>query len=144
MMIIEGEVHIQRAPREVFDFLGDTDRWAEIDAALVRSSVTGRAELGTRGKLIHRRPGTKVTTDFEVTGFEPPKRFEVTITGIGYELRETVLLEAVDEGTLVRVTDVLEPTSLVGRVLVAISGRTVRRDLEARRAKLKAVLEAAA
>ena len=39
-------------------------------------------------------------------------------------------------------TDALEPTSLVGRVLVAISGRTVRRDLEARRANLKAVLEA--
>ena len=140
-MIIEGEVRIGRAPQAVFDFLADTDRWARIDQALVRSSVSGRVDLGTRGKLTHHRPGTKVTTEFEVTAFEPSKWFEVTITGVGYELRETVRLEAIDEGTLVRVRDVLEPTSLVGRVLVAISGRTVRRDLAARRASLKAVLE---
>ena len=43
-----------------------------------------------------------MTTDFEVTGFEPPTRFEVTITGFGYEPGETLLLEAVDQGTLVR------------------------------------------
>lgn len=116
-MIVEGDVHIQRAPREVFDFLADTDGWAEVDRALVRSSVSGRVKLGTRGKLTHRRPGTKVTTDFEVTGFTPPERFEVTITGIGYELRETITLASSDGGTRVSVTDRLEPSSLVGRVL---------------------------
>jgi uncharacterized protein YndB with AHSA1/START domain len=143
-MRIDGEVRIARPPEAVFDLLADVDRWGEIDEALLRSSISGRVELGTRGKLTHRRPGTKVTTEFEVTAFDPPKRFEVTITGVGYQLRETVLLELSDGGTHVSVTDTLEPTSIVGRVLVAISVRTVRRDLEARRARLKAVLEAAA
>jgi Polyketide cyclase / dehydrase and lipid transport len=140
-MIIEGDVHIQRAPREVFDFLAYADRWAEVDRAIRSMTVSGPLALGSSGSVIYRRSGLKVTTAFEVTAFEPGERLQILTTGTGYELREDVLFEAADGGTRLSVTDTLEPTSVVGRMLVAISGRTVRRDLEARRANLKKSLE---
>jgi hypothetical protein len=49
-------------------------------------------------------------------------------------------------GHLVRGADVdrVWPTSVAGRVLVALSGGIMRRDLRARSARLKALLEAGA
>jgi hypothetical protein len=140
-MIVEGDVHIQRAPREVFDFLADTNHWAEVDRAVRSMTVLGPLALGSSGSVTYRRSGLTVTSAFEVTAFAPGERLEIVMTGMGYELREDVLFEAADGGTRMSVTDTLEPTSVVGRVLVAISGRTVRRDLEARRANLKRALE---
>jgi hypothetical protein len=55
---------------------------------------------------------------------------------------ETATLLASGEGTLATFTDTVRPTSLLGRPLVALSGRIMRRDLSARAALLKAALEA--
>ena len=65
------------------------------------------------------------------------------VRGSGYQLRETVTFAATSTGTIVSVMDNLTPTSLVGRVMVAMSGRIIDRDLNARLARLKAMLEAA-
>lgn len=96
---------------------------------------------GSSGSLSHRRSGTE-KTQWEVTAFQAPANFEVLITGLGYTLRETVTVDATDGGVRMSITDVLLPTSLVGRLIVALSGGIVHRDLKARSARLKAQLEA--
>jgi hypothetical protein len=64
------------------------------------------------------------------------------ITGPGYELTETTTLEATTDGTRTTIVDVLQPTSLGGRLFVALSGPFIRRDLRARSERLRSLLEA--
>lgn len=84
----------------------------------------------------------KATTTWTITEFEPAVRFTNRIDGMGYTLTETVELAAIPSGTAMTVTDRLWPTSLVGRVMVPLSGGIVRKDLEKRSARLKELLEA--
>jgi hypothetical protein len=102
-----------------------------------------RVALGSTG-TVRRRVGAGLTvkTALEITAFVPGARFENLIAGFGYELRETVVLAADAIGAQVAVVDTLVPTSLVGRAMVAVSRRIIERDLHARCAKLKSLLEA--
>ena len=86
--------------------------------------------------------GLSVKTKWENTVFEPGARLENLITGFGYELRELIVLAVAGRGTHATVTDTLTPTSLIGRAMVALSRGIIERDLQARYAKLKTVLEA--
>ena len=85
----------------------------------------------------------RVTNGFTVTELEPDATLGMRITGAGYALRETVSLEAIPSGTRATVVDVLEPTSLGGRLFVALSGGFIRRDLRAQFDRLKSRLEPA-
>lgn len=142
-MIVESQVGIARTPREVFDVLADPATWFTVDAALV--DVVPREPLvpGTTGTMRRRVGlGLTVTTAWENTEFVPGARLENLIKGFGYELRESVVLAADPNGTQVTVVDTLTPTSLVGRAMVAVSRGIIERDLHARYAKLKSLLEA--
>jgi hypothetical protein len=57
-------------------------------------------------------------------------------------MTETAELKAIPTGTRARFVDRVWPTTLPGRLLVALSGGIMRRDLRARAARLKALLEA--
>jgi hypothetical protein len=86
-------------------------------------------------------PGLKVTTAWKNTALMPGVRIEMLDTGFGYELHESVVLSGDPVGTRVTVVDTLRPTSLIGRVMVASSRRIIQRDLDARLASLKSLLE---
>lgn len=80
-------------------------------------------------------------TTWTVTTFEPPHRLVVEITGPGYGMTEEAALEATAGGTSARFVDRVWPTSLPGRVMVALSGGIMRRDLRARADRLRRLLE---
>jgi hypothetical protein len=63
------------------------------------------------------------------------------IAGPGYELTETTTLRLAPGGTRATIVDELEPTSLFGRVFVAMSGGFIRRDLRARSERLRSLLD---
>ena len=63
---------------------------------------------------------------------------------MGYAMTEALELEGNGLGTRARIVERVWPTSLAGRLLVAMSGGVMRRDLAKRRALLKAVLEQSA
>lgn len=143
-MIVAGEVEIARGPQAVFDVLADPATWATHDPALVDVRPRDRLIPGATGTMRRRVGiGMVVTTSWENTHYEPGVRLEMLVRGSGYQLRETVTFAATSTGTIVSVMDNLTPTSLVGRVMVAMSGRIIDRDLNARLARLKAMLEAA-
>jgi hypothetical protein len=139
---LEGRAEIARSPREVFDFLTDVANWSRLDEALVDLSPKAGLSPGSTGTATHRRAGVlRATTSWEVIDFIPAALLTIRIVGRGYELTETVELAPTTSGTTVTVTDLLAATSLLGRLMVPLSGGIVRRDLNRRSARLKAVLE---
>jgi len=81
-------------------------------------------------------------TTYRVTAFDDPRRLEVAISGMGYSMTEAAELEAIPGGTRAQFVDRVWPTTLPGRLLVALSSGIMRRDLRARAARLKGLLEA--
>ena len=140
-LIIKHDFEVGRPPSAVFDYLADASHWQDIDPAVVEVAPSGPLRPGSTGTVTHRRRGMKVETAWTATVLEPGERLEVLITGFGYALRETVDLAAAGDRTTVTVTDAVEPTSLLGKLLVAVSGRTIRKDLDDRSRRLQAVLE---
>ena len=134
------EIDVAREPAAVFAFLTSPEGLHGVDPALVDYGPPGPITAGGSGWFKHRRGGMTARTTFRVNVFEPPHRLEVQISGMGYGLTETAELEATRTGTGARFVVRVWPTSLPGRLLVALSGGIVRRDLEARSARLRMLL----
>jgi hypothetical protein len=138
---IETVLDIEHGPDVVFAFLADTRSFRALDPALVEFEPEGRVATGLTGRFVHRRGGLIARTTWRVESAEAPSHLEVDIRGLGYGMVEIADLEATPTGTRARFVDRVWPTSLAGRVLVALSGEIMRRDLRARAGRLKAILE---
>lgn len=132
---------VARPPGDVFAVLIDPGHFRVLDPALIDHGPSGPLAAGGEGWFKHRRGGMTARTTWRVTEFAPPALLEVTIRGAGYEMTERANLEATATGTRATFVDRVWPTSFAGRVLVALSGGIMRRDLQARAARLKALLE---
>jgi hypothetical protein len=142
-VIAEHSLEVARPPAEVYAFLVDQDNWAALDPATLDITPRGEVHKGMTGTITRRVAGRRVKNDFVVTELEPDARLGMRLTGAGYALTETTSLEASPDGTRVTIVDVLEPTSLGGRLFVAVSGSFIRRDLKARSERLYSLLGAA-
>ena len=141
-MIIEGQVGVAAPPQRIFDALIDPSTWFDIDPTLVDVTPREPISLGTTGTMRNRRgPGMTATATWTTTEFVPGARLTQHLRGFGYELTETIELTAEAPGTQMTVVTTLIPTSLAGRVMVALSRRIVERDLQSRFARLKALVE---
>ena len=132
---------IDRAPEVVFGLLADTASFRLVDRALVEVAPEGTLTTGMTGHFVHRRGGLPARTTWRVTKAEAPHRLAVEIRGMGYAMTEAAELEPIATGTRARFVDRVWPTSLPGRLLVALSRGIMTRDLRARSARLKEVLE---
>ena len=141
-LVVEGDIMITRPPMHVFDVLVDPTTWHDIDPALVEVTPLDPLSLGATGTMRHRRgPGMTARTSWDVTAFVPGARLDNHLIGLGYELTESVELTPVPTGTRMRVVDTVIPTSLVGRAMIALSRGIMERDLRARFAAFKVMLE---
>ena len=140
-MQIRHEIDVARPPEDVFDFLIDTDSFRVVDRALVSSTPGGLMHVGLSGTFVHRRGGMTARSAWTVAELERPSRLRVAVRGMGYEMDEVASLVATDSGTHATFVDTVRPTSFAGRLMVAVSGGIMRRDLAARAALLKATLE---
>jgi hypothetical protein len=120
----------------------DPNHFRAIDPAMLEFGPPGPLSPGSEGWSKHRRGGMTARTTYRVTAFDAPSRLEVAISGMGYAMTESAELEAIPAGTRARFVDRVWPTALPGRLLVALSGGIMRRDLRARATRLKALLEA--
>jgi len=141
-VIAEHSLQIGRSSAQVYAFLVEQDSWAALDPATVDITPRGEVHTGMTGTITRRVIGLRVKNGWLVTELDPSARLGMRITGPGYALTETTTLESTPDGTRATVVDVLEPTSIGGRLLVAISGPFIRRDLRARTGRLKSPLEA--
>jgi hypothetical protein len=138
---IRHQVTVDRPPSEVFAFLVDTRNFPIVDRALVAVTPQDRLQPGMSGTFVHRRGGIIARTTWQVEGLEEPSFVRVAIRGAGYAMEETAHLAPNGRGTRATFVDTVRPTSIPGRLMVALSGRIMRRDLEQRAALLKAALE---
>ena len=138
---ISFDLEVAQPPEAVFGFIVDTGHLHELDDALVDFGPPGLLHDGSTGWFRHRRGGLTARTTFAVTAFEAPRRLEVAITGMGYAMTEAATLEATPNGTRARFVDRVWPTSIAGRLLVALSGGIMRRDLAKRAGRMRELLE---
>ena len=134
------EVDVARPPGDVFALLTDPDHFRVLDPAMLEYGPPGRLTAGSEGWFKHRRGGMTARTTYRVTAFDDPSRLEVAISGMGYAMTEAAELEAIPTGTRARFVDRVWPTTLPGRLLVALSGGIMRRDLRARAERLAALM----
>ena len=137
---IRRELEVPGDVKTVFAFLTDPTKFAVVDAALVSVDPTTPLALCSSGRMTHRRGGMTARTTWSVTAFEPPNGLTVEIHGSGYAMTESAELQATPTGTRLRFVDRVWPTSLPGRLLVALSGGIMRRDLAVRTTRLAAAL----
>lgn len=140
-MIIERTTYIAAPPERVYEYMVDPAHWFEYDPTLVEATPSDRLQIGSSGIVRNRRMGITAKATWKTTELEPPTRVSQYLRGMGYELTESVRLTAVAGGTEMHVVDTLLPTSLGGRVFVAMSRGVMERDLRARSQRLKALLE---
>jgi hypothetical protein len=140
---IERELDLGRDVSTVFDFLTDATKFATVDRALVDVEPTTPMALGTSGRMTHRRGGMTARTTWTVTAFEPPRALTVEIHGSGYAMTESAALTATQTGTRIRFVDRVWPTSVPGRLLVALSRGIMERDLRDRSERLVGALRGA-
>lgn len=138
---IESTLDLQRPPADVFAFLADTANFRAVDPALVDYTPEGLLRPGLQGTMTHRRGPFRAPTTWKVTELDAPRSLVVEIHGMGYAMTEAATLEAFDGGTRATFVDRVWPTSLSGRLLVALSGGIMRRDLRARAQRLQGLLE---
>ena len=136
------ELDVARPPGDVFALLVDPDHFRLLDPAVLDYGPKIALSIDSEGWFKHRRGGMTARTTYRVTAFDPPRRLEVAISGMGYAMTEGAELDSIPMGTRARFVDRVWPTTLPGRLLIALSGGFMRRDLEARAARLKALLEA--
>ena len=136
------ELDVARPPGDVFALLVDPHHFRVLDPAMIDYGPPGPLTAASEGWFKHRRGGMTARTTFRVSEFDAPRRLEVAISGMGYAMTEAAELEAIPTGTRARFVDRVWPTTLPGRLLVALSGGIMRRDLRARAARLKQLLEA--
>ena len=138
---LETVLEISRPTTEVFDFLADTANFKALDAALEEVEPHGRLVEGGNGRFLHRRNGFPARTTWRVLRLEAPRLLSVEVRGMGYAMTERIELEGTPTGTRARFAERVWPTSVAGRLLVALSGGIMRRDLRARADLAKSVLE---
>lgn len=110
-MIAQTSVGIARSPQAVFDVLADPTTWSALDARLVDVQPRRPLVLGMTGTMRRRVGlGLTVTTSWKTTELVPGARLANLITGTGYELRETIVLEADEDGTRATIVDTTTPT----------------------------------
>ena len=140
-MIATLSLDIARPPEHVYAVLLDQDTWAALDPATLDITPRGPLTAGMTGTMTRRVAGRRVTNGWTVLDLEPGTRVGMRLTGAGYELIETTTLEATSGGTRVTTVDSLRPTSVGGRLFVAVSGPFIRRDLRERYTRLAALVE---
>lgn len=141
-MQVRHEIEVGRPPEVVFDFLIDTDSFRVVDRALLSYTPHGLMRVGLSGTFVHRRGGMTAHSTWTVEELERPSAIRVAVRGMGYEMDEAATLVATESGSHVTIVDTVRPTSIAGRLMVAVSAGIMRRDLAARAALLKTALEA--
>ena len=139
---VAATVTIRSTPQRVYDVLVDPATWQTLDPTLLEMTPREPLAVGSHGTMVNRRAGgMRITTAWDIVELIPGSRYTCRIVGRGYEFVETVDLAPADGGTTVAVKDDLWSTSLSGRIMVPMSAGIIRRDLERRLERLKAMLE---
>jgi 2-polyprenyl-6-methoxyphenol hydroxylase-like FAD-dependent oxidoreductase/carbon monoxide dehydrogenase subunit G len=141
---IAASIEVSRRPEEVFSYATDLSRFPEWQGNVVSAQWDDSAPLGvgSRAAVIRRvGPRTLATTE-EITELSPPRSSTVRGVGCSTTAIAKTTIEPLDNGNRSRVTITFEfEANGIGRLLLPLVIRQVRKQLRRNVEKLKAVLE---
>ena len=97
------DLQIARPPEDVFAYLTDVTRLPEWQSTASAGEADGPVRLGTRIRERRTFIGRDVRTELEVTGYDPPRRFDVDARGGPVPFAISHVLEAAGGGTKLHV-----------------------------------------
>lgn len=142
MILIEGEIIIERPVEAVFDFVADERNEPRFNPQMLSAEqiTPGPIGLGTRFRAETVSRGRTVEMVIEFTAFERPRRLASQTRMSAMEVHGALTFDSVPEGTRMRWHWELAPRGLLG-LLRPLIARMGRRQEEAIWAGLKRVLE---
>lgn len=143
MAHIEGEVLIQRAVEEVFDFVADETTEPTYNRNMIRSEkiTEGPIGAGTRFRATIRNRRRPIGMDIEYTGFDRPRQIASTTCMAAADFTGTLTFTPTPAGTRLRWSWEARPKGaarLLTPVFAPIGARQERRMWTALRDHLEA------
>jgi len=143
MIRIEQSIVINRPTEEVFEYVTQIENQSEWSTGVVEAEQTsqGPMSVGSTGRAVRRFLGRRIESTFEVTEYEPNKKFGFKSTSGPISMEGTQTFESVDGGTKFSFAFQGDPGGLF-KVAEPILARMVKRQVEADFNNLKDLLEA--
>jgi uncharacterized protein YndB with AHSA1/START domain len=142
-MLVQVSFTVAKSPAEVFDFVAARffEHHPLWDPSIVEltNHTTGPVGVGTRGTEVRRFMG-KQSADFEVTEFEPARRFAFTNTSGPFALDRAYTFEASDGGTRLAFDFDIMPRQLPVRVLFPLVSKTIASQVRTNLGNLEKLL----
>jgi uncharacterized membrane protein len=143
MVRIEESVIINRPAEETFAFVGNIENQAQWAGPVSESRKTseGPVGVGTTYTQVTQLLGRRMESKYEVTEYEPNRKFSSKTTSGPISIHNTLAVEAVDDGTKVTVSAKVEGAGFF-KLAEPIFGRMVTRQVATDTRTLKDLLEA--
>jgi Polyketide cyclase / dehydrase and lipid transport len=139
---VSDSVIIARPVPEVFAFVADHQNlpaWT-VGVKDARRLTEGPSATGSRYRVAGRLLGRLIESSYAVTGFEPGRGFEGTMTSPVLGFCERYCFDPAGDGTRVSMSATAEPRGLF-RPLAPVMAAGIRRQVKADHRRLKTVLE---
>lgn len=145
--VVESSTVISRPAATIFPWLTEPARLKQWLGGLVEivPQTEGGARLGARSREVLFMDGQSWPLQTEITGFEPPRRLVVHVTGEGFTDDHEYLLEEHQEAgvtsTQITVKSSARYQLLFSRLMAPLVNRDVERTLRKNFATLKGLVE---
>ncbi len=139
---VSDSVVIAKPVPEVFAFVADHENlpaWT-VGVKQAHRLTEGPPASGSTYRVVGTLLGRSIESSYLVTGFEPGRGFEGTMSSPLFGFCEWYRFESAGDGTCVSMTATVEPHGLF-RLLRPVMAAGVRRQVKADHRRLKTVLE---
>ncbi len=141
-MRFELEILIERPVDVVLDFITDISSFTQWTGSAVEAVQTseGPVGVGTTCRIVNRSMGKTMEHEFEVTEYDPGRRYAVSSTSGPFPMTMTYTVEQVNQATRLRVVTEADPGGILA-LAGPLMGRMVRKQFESDHRNLKRLLE---
>jgi uncharacterized membrane protein len=139
---VELEITIDRPVGVVLDFIADISKftqWAENAVEAVQTSE-GPVGVGTTCRIVNRAMGKSLEHEFEVTEFDPGRRYTVRSTSGPFPMMMAYTVEAVGQGAKLHTVTEAAPGGITALAGPLMSMR-IKKQLESDHKNLKRLIE---
>ena len=141
-MRVELEITIDRPVDVVLDFITDISKftqWAENAVEAVQTSE-GPVGVGRTCRIVNRAMGKSLEHEFEVTEFDPGKRYTVRSTSGPFPMMMTYNVEEVGHGAKLHTVTEAAPGGIMA-LAAPLMNVKIKKQLESDHKNLKRLLE---
>src|SRR5690348_1483195 len=123
-MRVEGDITIERAPEEVFDFVADERNEPQYNPRMTHAEKisSGPIGVGTRFRAVMMGIGPAAEMTIDYTAYDRPKRLASTTHLSNMDIEGVLLFEPVSDGTRMHWNWDIEPRGFY-KLMAPLIGR---------------------